>query len=60
MGWKINVNVYFSKQMLLFHLFLPFILWYVKKLLNIQNISAIPVFMKIRFECYNLLIDLVP
>ena len=31
MGWKSNSKVYFSKQMLLFHLFLPFILRYVKK-----------------------------
>ena len=31
MGWKNNSKVYFSKQMLLFHLFLPFILRYVKK-----------------------------
>ena len=31
MGWKSNSKVHFSKQMLLFHLLLPFNLWYVKK-----------------------------
>ena len=31
MGWKSNENVHFSKQMLLFHIFLLFILRYVKK-----------------------------
>ena len=34
MGWKSNINIYFSKQILLFHLFLPFILRYVKNVLD--------------------------
>ena len=44
---KSNSKVHFSKQMLLFYLFLPFTLRYV---FNFQNVI---------FECYNLLIDLL-
>ena len=65
MGWKSNIKVHFSKQMLLFHLFSPFILWYEKKYpqfsesycYNIPYMFSI--FIKIIFECHNLLIDLV-
>ena len=66
MGQKININIHFSKQMLLSHLFLPFILRHMKKLVQFLECYCyyIPymssVFIKIIFECYNLLIDLVP
>ena len=66
MEWKSNINVHFSKQILLFHLFLPFILRYVKKCAQFLEYYCyyIPymfsIFIKIVFECYNLLIDLVP
>ena len=38
---KVTAKVYFSKQMFLFHLFLPFILRYVKNVLNFQSIITI-------------------
>ena len=41
MGWKSNINIHFSKEILLFHLFVPFIPRYVKKVLNPDNIIAI-------------------
>ena len=60
MGWKSNINIHFP-----FPSFLPFILMYVKKVLNLQNIIAIifhmfSIFNIILFVCYNLLADLVP
>ena len=36
--WKSYINIHFSKQMLLFHHFLPFILRYVKKMCSIIRI----------------------
>ena len=65
MGWKSNINIHFSKQMLVFHLFLPFILRYVKKVPNLQDIIAIE-YNNFKFIlnfyhnslCYNLLTDL--
>ena len=33
-----SIKVHFSKQMLLFHLFKPFILWYEKKYAQFQNV----------------------
>ena len=64
-GWKSNINVDFSKQMLPFHLFVPFILKYVIKCAQCFECYCyyIPymfsVFINIIFECYNLLVDLV-
>ena len=64
MGWKSNINIHFSKQMLVFHLFLPFILRYVKKVPNLQDIIAIEYNFKFVLNfyhnslCYNLLTDL--
>ena len=62
MGWKSNGKVHFSKQMFLFHLFLPFILRYVKKKYSIFK-ALFPLysiyFQFFIFECYNLLIALV-
>ena len=58
-------NVHLSKQMFLFHLFLPFILSYVKKYAQSSECYCyyIPymfsIFINIMFECYNLLMDLV-
>ena len=60
-----KTNVDFSKQMLHFHLFFSFILRYVKKCAQSLEFYCyyIPyifsVFIKIFFECYNLLIELV-
>ena len=66
MGCKSNINVHFSEQMLLSHLILPFIVGYVKKCAKFLECYSyyIPytfsIFVKIGFECYNLLIDLIP
>ena len=64
MGWKSNKHTFF-KINFPFPSFLPFILMYVKKVLNLQNIIAIifhmfSIFNIILFVCYNLLADLVP
>ena len=65
-GWKSNINIYFSKEMLPFHLFLPFILRYVKKCTKCLECYSyyIPymfsIFIKIIFVWYNVLIDLAP
>ena len=65
-GWKRNVNAYFSKQMLLFHLFLPFILRYAKKCAKYLECYCyyisymFSIFIKIIFAWYNLLIDSAP
>ena len=54
----------FSEQKLLFHLFCPLFLGMRKNVLNFQNVVIMfhmfSIFIKIIFECYNLLIDLVP
>ena len=61
MGWKSN-NKHFSKQMLLFHLILPFILRDVKNCAQFLECYCcfirymFSIFIKIIFECYNLLI----
>ena len=57
MGWKNNINIQFSKQMLLSHLFLPFIIRYVKKCGQFSECYCyyIPymfsIFIKIILEC---------
>ena len=40
-GMETNINVHILKQILLFHLFLPFILKCVKKVFYFQNIAII-------------------
>ena len=59
MGWKSNENVHFSKQMLLFHIFLLFILRYVKKCAQFSE-CIIAIIFYIFSIFINLLIDLVP
>ena len=56
MGWKSKSKVHFSKQMFLSHLFLPFILRYVKIVIAIIFHIYFQFFI---FECYNVLINLV-
>ena len=64
MGCKSNVNTLFSKQMLLFQFFLPFIPWYEKKHAQFLECYCyyIPhmfsIFIKIDFGCYNLSVTL--
>ena len=66
MGRKRSIHVHFSKQMLLSHLILLGILRYVKKCAQFLEYYChyIPylfsIFIKIIFESYNLLINLVP
>ena len=72
MGWKSNINVHFSKQMLhsnfffFFFFFLSFNLSYLKKCAEFLECCCryIPymfsILIKALFEYYILLIDLVP
>ena len=61
-----NINIQFSKEILLSHLSWPFIFRYVEKSAQFLEFYCyymsymFSIFIKIIFECYNLLIDLVP
>ena len=59
MGLRSNRTGHFSKQMLLFHVFCPLCAQFLECYCYYFPYMFL-IFVKIIFECYNLLIDLVP